>query len=69
MDQKLVKLQKVATRLAKDLQYMGEEGQGGEVIVWMDDWKNALDLINLLLEDSEVEDEPHCKMCEGDTGE
>jgi len=69
MDQKLVKLQKVATRLAKDLQEMGEESQGGEVIIWMDDWKNALDLINLLLEDLEVEDEPHCKMCEGDKGE
>jgi len=66
MDQKLVKLQKVATRLARDLQEMGEDG---EVSVWVGNWQNALDLINLLLEDLEVEDEPHCKMCEGDTGE
>jgi hypothetical protein len=66
MDQRLVKLQKISYRLARDLQEMGEDG---EVSVWVGNWQNALDLINLLLEDSEVEDEPHCKMCEGDTGE
>jgi len=66
MDQKLVKLQKISYRLARDLQNMGEDG---EVSVWVGNWKNALDLINLLLEDSEVEDEPHCKMCGGDKGE